>query len=80
MPPTRTLAGQITQQGLKAATLQLMGIYPTLLIVLIYLQRSLWDTSGNSTISSSPKTVKSNGTGYNGSGTTLAEKSHDYAV
>ncbi|KAJ8092314.1 hypothetical protein PM082_023917 [Marasmius tenuissimus] len=49
MPPPPTFAGQIVQQIFKAATVQLVGIYPTLLIVLVYLQCSLWDSSGNST-------------------------------
>ncbi|KAJ8092321.1 hypothetical protein PM082_023924 [Marasmius tenuissimus] len=49
IPPPPTLAGQIVQQIFRAATAQLVGIYPTLLIVLVYLQRSLWDSSGNST-------------------------------
>ncbi|KAK1216174.1 hypothetical protein PQX77_021201 [Marasmius sp. AFHP31] len=49
IPPPPTFAGQIVQQIFKSATVQLVGIYPTLLIVLVYLQRSLWDSSGNST-------------------------------
>ncbi|ESK93883.1 hypothetical protein Moror_12990 [Moniliophthora roreri MCA 2997] len=41
--------GAYVQQILYAASVQLVGIYPTLVIVLVYLQRSLWDSSGSST-------------------------------
>uniref|UniRef100_A0A0W0FDP8 Uncharacterized protein n=1 Tax=Moniliophthora roreri TaxID=221103 RepID=A0A0W0FDP8_MONRR len=41
--------GAYVQQVLYAASVQLVGIYPTLVIVLVYLQRSLWDSSGSST-------------------------------
>ncbi|KAL0570894.1 hypothetical protein V5O48_011060, partial [Marasmius crinis-equi] len=58
-PPPSNFAGKILQQGLRAATVQLMGLYPTLLIVIIYLQRSMWDHSGNSTIISGLDTHKS---------------------
>ncbi|KAJ8092310.1 hypothetical protein PM082_023913 [Marasmius tenuissimus] len=46
---TPTLGGKVVQQILKAANAQLVGIYPTALIVLVYLQRSMWDSSGHST-------------------------------
>ncbi|KAL0567983.1 hypothetical protein V5O48_014011 [Marasmius crinis-equi] len=75
MPLAPTFAGKVVQQGIKAAAVQLVGIYPTLLIVLIYFQRSMWDSSGNSTIVSGPKSSTSNIIQYNGSGTTFAEKS-----
>ncbi|KAL0574079.1 hypothetical protein V5O48_006695 [Marasmius crinis-equi] len=70
MPSPPSLAGELVQYGLKAATLQLVGIYPTLLIVLIYFQRSMWDSSGNSTIVPCCKAFESNITGNTESGTT----------
>ncbi|KAF9266763.1 hypothetical protein L218DRAFT_749315 [Marasmius fiardii PR-910] len=48
-PPPRTFAGQVVQQIFSAASIQLVGIYPTLLVILIYFQRSLWDASGRTT-------------------------------
>ncbi|KAL0057841.1 hypothetical protein AAF712_015504 [Marasmius tenuissimus] len=50
IPPAATLSGKVVQQILKAGNVQLVGIYPTALVVLIYLQQSMWDSSGNSTI------------------------------
>ncbi|KAK1216303.1 hypothetical protein PQX77_021074 [Marasmius sp. AFHP31] len=50
IPPAATLSGKISQQILKAGNVQVVGIYPTVLVVLIYLQCSMWDSSGNSTV------------------------------
>ncbi|KAJ8091494.1 hypothetical protein PM082_024412 [Marasmius tenuissimus] len=57
LPPAQKLSGKIAQQILKAATIQLVGIYPTALIVLIYLQCSMWDSSGNSILIEIPGPV-----------------------
>ncbi|KAJ8092312.1 hypothetical protein PM082_023915 [Marasmius tenuissimus] len=57
IPPAPTLSGKVFQQILKAANVQFvvgtclcthLAIYPTALIVVIYLQRSVWDSTGNS--------------------------------
>ncbi|KAK1235412.1 hypothetical protein PQX77_001368 [Marasmius sp. AFHP31] len=42
-----THSGQITRQVFNSISVQLVGIYPTLVILLVYLQRSLWDPSGS---------------------------------
>ncbi|KAL0058816.1 hypothetical protein AAF712_014484 [Marasmius tenuissimus] len=46
MPPVETFAGQVIQQAFYASSIQMVGIYPTLLVVLIYLQYSMWDSTG----------------------------------
>ncbi|KAG7090482.1 hypothetical protein E1B28_009596 [Marasmius oreades] len=46
LPFAPTFPGQVVQQIFVAASIQLMGIYPALLIVLVYLQRSMWDSYG----------------------------------
>ncbi|KAG7090537.1 hypothetical protein E1B28_009646 [Marasmius oreades] len=51
--PPPTFAGEVVQQIFVAASVQLVGVYPTLLIVLVYLQRSWWDSSGRSVSSTS---------------------------
>ncbi|KAG7090486.1 hypothetical protein E1B28_009600 [Marasmius oreades] len=50
LPPPPTFPGQVVQQIFIAASVQLMGIYPALLIVLVYLQRTMWDSYGISTL------------------------------
>ncbi|KAL0057843.1 hypothetical protein AAF712_015506, partial [Marasmius tenuissimus] len=52
--PPQTFSGKIVQQIFKAMIVQLVGIYPTLLVVVVYLQRSLWDASGHSTFKATP--------------------------
>ncbi|KAG7090480.1 hypothetical protein E1B28_009594 [Marasmius oreades] len=52
LPFPPTFAAQVVQQIFIAASVQLMGIYPALLIVLVYLQRSMWDSYGASTLES----------------------------
>ncbi|KAL0565487.1 hypothetical protein V5O48_016537, partial [Marasmius crinis-equi] len=49
-PLSPHFAGKVAQQGFNGATMQLTGTYLTLLIVLIHFQRSMWDTSGISSI------------------------------
>ncbi|KAF9265130.1 hypothetical protein L218DRAFT_185446 [Marasmius fiardii PR-910] len=41
-----TSINELFQQASLSLSVQLVGIYPTLIIVLVYLQRSLWDPSG----------------------------------
>ncbi|KAJ8089131.1 hypothetical protein PM082_014379 [Marasmius tenuissimus] len=52
MPPAETFPGLVVQQIFTTASIQLVGIYPTLLVVLIYLQWSMWDPTG--TLSAQP--------------------------
>ncbi|KAK1234693.1 hypothetical protein PQX77_002105 [Marasmius sp. AFHP31] len=46
LPPARTFPGQVVQQVFNTTSIQMVGIYPTLLVVLIYLQYSMWDSTG----------------------------------
>ncbi|KAF9265129.1 hypothetical protein L218DRAFT_185414 [Marasmius fiardii PR-910] len=51
------------QQILLSLSVQLVGIYPTLVVILVYLQKSLWDPSGGSChLSSSSEILISGGT------------------
>ncbi|KAL0579211.1 hypothetical protein V5O48_002773 [Marasmius crinis-equi] len=45
---SESFPGQLTQQVLTSISVQLVGIYPTVVIILVYMQRSLWDSSGSS--------------------------------
>ncbi|KAJ8090448.1 hypothetical protein PM082_019046 [Marasmius tenuissimus] len=45
-PSSSSLVNQAFRQIFSAAATQLVGIYPTAMIVLVFLQRSLWDTTG----------------------------------
>ncbi|KAF9265109.1 hypothetical protein L218DRAFT_183751 [Marasmius fiardii PR-910] len=49
-PSKNTPLDQAFRQVFSAAAAQLVGIYPTLMIVLVFLRRSLWDSAGKSTI------------------------------
>ncbi|KAL0058202.1 hypothetical protein AAF712_015135 [Marasmius tenuissimus] len=71
IPPPLTLSGKVTQQIFRAGSVQLVGIYPTALVVLIYLQRSMWGPSGNSTFVE-PSVNRDPGEG--GSQSTIFEK------
>ncbi|KAK1218285.1 hypothetical protein PQX77_019034 [Marasmius sp. AFHP31] len=62
--PPATFSAEVVRQIFRVTIVQLVGIYPTLLVVLVYLQRSLWDASGHSTFvatSSTSKNAKENG-------------------
>ncbi|KAF9257905.1 hypothetical protein L218DRAFT_1005605 [Marasmius fiardii PR-910] len=50
VPTPPTFAGKVVHQIVTAACVQLVGIYPTLLVVLVYLQRSMWDTAMMTTL------------------------------
>ncbi|KAL0566803.1 hypothetical protein V5O48_015199 [Marasmius crinis-equi] len=39
--------GQLTQEVFTSISVQLVAIYPTMVIILVYLQRSMWDPSGS---------------------------------
>ncbi|KAL0570730.1 hypothetical protein V5O48_006696 [Marasmius crinis-equi] len=55
MDAPKSFSGKVVQQIFTSASIQLVGIYPTLLIVLVYLQCSMWDPSGTfSTMRSTP--------------------------
>ncbi|KAL0566804.1 hypothetical protein V5O48_015200 [Marasmius crinis-equi] len=41
--------GQLVQEVFTSISVQLVGIYPTMVIILVYLQRSVWDPSGSDT-------------------------------
>ncbi|KAF9265114.1 hypothetical protein L218DRAFT_957798 [Marasmius fiardii PR-910] len=45
-PSKNTPLDQAFRQVFSAAAAQLVGIYPTLMIVLVFLRRSLWDSDG----------------------------------
>ncbi|KAL0060117.1 hypothetical protein AAF712_013089 [Marasmius tenuissimus] len=45
-PSNSSFVNQAFRQIFSAAATQLVGIYPTAIIVLVFLQRSLWDTTG----------------------------------
>ncbi|KAF9255925.1 hypothetical protein L218DRAFT_1007985 [Marasmius fiardii PR-910] len=69
-PPQPTFSRKIAQQFFTAMSIQFVGIYPTLLIVLVYLQRSMWDSYGKSTLLVSSSTAEE----PNGSRSTLVGK------
>ncbi|KAK1234982.1 hypothetical protein PQX77_001804 [Marasmius sp. AFHP31] len=46
LPPAKTFPGKVVQQVFTTSSIQMVGIYPTLLVVLIYLQYSMWDSTG----------------------------------
>ncbi|KAJ8089137.1 hypothetical protein PM082_014385 [Marasmius tenuissimus] len=73
LPPPNIFAGQVVQQIFTTSSIQMVGIYPTLLVVLIYLQYSMWDSTGtfstNVTIPTSNSVTVHNTSG--GSKTTL---------
>ncbi|KAL0567582.1 hypothetical protein V5O48_014411 [Marasmius crinis-equi] len=76
MDPPRTFSGKVVQQIFTSASIQMVGIYPTLLIVLVYLQRSMWDSSGTlSTINETSYNTR----GPQGSHRTLISESTDMA-
>ncbi|KAK1222918.1 hypothetical protein PQX77_014195 [Marasmius sp. AFHP31] len=45
-PANSTVVDQTFRQISSVAVAQLVGMYPTAIIVLVFLQRSLWDTTG----------------------------------
>ncbi|KAF9265113.1 hypothetical protein L218DRAFT_957795 [Marasmius fiardii PR-910] len=49
-PARKTTSDQEFRQVFYVIIVQLVGIYPTSLVVLVSLQRSLWDSAGKSTI------------------------------
>ncbi|KAG7090417.1 hypothetical protein E1B28_009536 [Marasmius oreades] len=49
-PNTPDYTNQAFRIVFSASATQLVGIYPTLMVVLVFLRRSLWDVAGNSTV------------------------------
>ncbi|KAK1234554.1 hypothetical protein PQX77_002242, partial [Marasmius sp. AFHP31] len=68
LPPVKSFPGKVLQQIFTAASIQLVGIYPTLLVVLIYLQRSMWDPTGTISAKPTPESTSTFGTVYDISG------------
>ncbi|KAF9265111.1 hypothetical protein L218DRAFT_986664 [Marasmius fiardii PR-910] len=50
LPVSSSIPDQTFRQVFSAMAAQLVGIYPTLMVVLVFLRRSLWDPAGKSTI------------------------------
>ncbi|KAJ8089227.1 hypothetical protein PM082_014475 [Marasmius tenuissimus] len=55
-PLPRSSTGNFVWYAFSAAIPQLVGIYPTVLVVLVYLQYSVWDSNGTLSISPGPPT------------------------
>ncbi|KAJ8094144.1 hypothetical protein PM082_023352 [Marasmius tenuissimus] len=54
-PPARTFSGKVAQQVFYTSSIQMVGMYPTFMVVLVYLQYSIWDSTGTlSTNATSP--------------------------
>ncbi|KAJ8090472.1 hypothetical protein PM082_019070 [Marasmius tenuissimus] len=58
-----TYSGQLVQQVFNSISVQIVGIYPTLTIVLVFLHRSLWDASGSALHLERPPAPLSSGVG-----------------
>ncbi|KAG7087411.1 hypothetical protein E1B28_013379 [Marasmius oreades] len=69
-PSKSAFINQAFRQTFSAAACQLVGIYPTLIIVLVFLRRSLWDSAGKSTI------CEDRGTDRSPQSTTTSNASH----
>ncbi|KAF9259192.1 hypothetical protein L218DRAFT_963859 [Marasmius fiardii PR-910] len=63
MPPSPDFAGKVVHSIFVASCIQLVGIYPTLLVVLVYMECSLWDSSEVSKSTTFSTTLPTSSTG-----------------
>ncbi|KAJ8089138.1 hypothetical protein PM082_014386 [Marasmius tenuissimus] len=68
LPPVKSFSGKVLQQTFAAASIQLVRIYPTSMVVLIYLQQSVRDPTGTLSAKPAPESTSTFGTIYDISG------------